>query len=48
MRKQAIMRRTEAVDSGETANKEEDGEYEEDIGEAVFNLVSACTRRWRV
>ena len=29
------MRRTEAVDSGEATNKEENGEYEEDIGEAV-------------
>ena len=48
MRKQAIMRCTEAVDSGEAANEEENGEDEEDIGEAVFNLVSACTRRWRV
>ena len=36
------MRRTEAVDSGEAANEEENGEDEEDIGEAVFNLASVC------
>ena len=41
------MRRTEAVDSGETANKEEDREDEEDVGEAKFELASACTKRLR-
>ena len=41
------MRRTEAVDSGEAANEEENGEDEEDIGEAVFNLASVCTESLR-
>ena len=41
------MRRTEAVDSGEAANKEENGEYKEDVGEAIFNLVSTCIRSLR-
>ena len=39
------MRRTEAVDSGEAANKEENREDEEDVGEAIFELASACTKR---
>lgn len=29
------MRRTEAVDCGEAADKEEDGEDKEDVGEAA-------------
>ena len=41
------MRRTEAVDSGEAANEEENGEDEEDVREAIFELASACTRRLR-
>ena len=38
---------TPLVNRSEAANEEENGENEEDIGEAVFNLASVCTRRLR-
>ncbi len=34
-KKRAVGRRTETVDCGEATDKEEDGEDEEDIGDAV-------------